>query len=105
MNGDDKKFYGVWGGVLILAGIASAFSLYGLWGDAALIFFGGVGVALIAVMGRDNMKLFGGISFIILGIVMYSALNGVSIVYGVVASVIVAGGLVVWYGIRGGRNE
>jgi len=102
---EDRKFYMMWGLAIVLIGIAAALGYMGYGAEGALLLFGGIGVALILVSGDDDVKFYGGVGFLLLGILIYAIMSGVNVVLTIIAIVIVIGGLVLWHGLRGEKNE
>jgi len=105
MDEKDRLFYMMWGLVIALIGVAAAIALMGYGAEAWLILFGGAGVALIIVSGKDNTKFYGGIGLLLFGVLMYAILSGANVAWVLIAIVIVIGALVIWHGLRGGKNE
>ncbi len=105
MDEKDRVFYMVWGLVIALIGIAAAVAMMGYGAFSWLILFGGAGVALVIVSGEDNTKFYGGIALILFGVLMYAWLSGANVAWVIIAIVVVIGGLVIWHGLRGEKNE
>ncbi len=105
MDERDRLFYMMWGLVIALIGIAAAVAMLGYGAEAWLILFGGAGVALVIVSGDDNTKFYGGIGLILFGVLMYAWLSGTNVAWVIIAIVVVIGGLVIWHGLRGEKNE
>jgi len=100
----DRKFYVVWGIVLILLGLAAAMAFEGYFPEGVLLFFVGTGISLIFFSEGDNTKFYGGIAFVLLGALLYSALTKISMVLTVIVVVIIVGALVVHHGLRGEKR-
>ena len=99
MDKNDRKFYAMWGLAIILIGITAAIAMIGYGNLAWLVLFGGIGVGLIITSGEDSMKFYGGVGFILLGILIYTALANLNVIWAIIVIVIIIGGLIAWQGL------
>ncbi len=103
MDEADRKFYVMWGIVLVLIGIAAALAIGGYGAYGVLAFFVGIGIALTTVSEGDNTKFYGGMAFIMVGFLLYALMTPTSVAYAIILMVILIGALVALYGLRGGK--